>query len=192
MSTLGAGKPFYSNEKGSNAKQSNTGACSTPELLLKLKPRMSQSLSYRRRSTVPNVLTTDIVAAATPDYFAQHGHPERPDDLVRHRCLPCESNRWHFDTPDGSREVCVPRHWQSNNMRLISLACRRGLGIAYLTRAGFGSALQDGSLVTTLEPYWARRGFTTSIVYPSRKYLPAHARRAVEHLLERSKTWESD
>jgi len=132
-----------------------------------------------------------LVAAATPDYFAEYGHPERPEDLVRHRCLPCESNRWHFDTPDGSKEIRVPRHWQSNNMRLISLACQRGLGIAYLTRSGFGDALQDGSLVTTLEPYWARQGFTTSIVYPSRNYLPAHVRRAVEYLLERSKTWKS-
>jgi DNA-binding transcriptional LysR family regulator len=63
------------------------------------------------------------------------------------------------------------------------------LGIAYLTRAGFGEALRDGSLVTTLEPYWARRGFTSWIVYPSKKYLPVRARRAVEFLLDQSRSW---
>jgi len=133
-----------------------------------------------------------LVAAASPDYFAQHGHPERPDDLLRHRCLPAVSNRWHFDTPDGSQEVQVSGHWLSNTPQSRVEACRRGLGIAYMTRSGFGNALQDGSLVTTLEPFWARRGFTAWIVYPRRINLPTRARRAVEYLLNRSRTWKED
>jgi len=133
-----------------------------------------------------------LMTAASPDYFARYGHPEKPDDLLHHRCLPCDSDRWHFDTPDGSREVRISGHWQSNNMRSILLACRRGLGIAYLTRSGYGGSLEDGSLVTTLEPYWARRGFTRCIVYPSRKYLSIRAKRAVEYLLDRSQTWNDD
>jgi DNA-binding transcriptional LysR family regulator len=131
-----------------------------------------------------------LVTAASPDYFARYGHPEHPDDLLRHRCLPCESERWHFDTPDGSHEVRVSGQWRSNNMRTILLACHRGVGIAYMTRSGYGSALQDGSLVTTLEPYWARQGFTAWIVYPSRIYLPTRAKRAVEYLLDRARTWK--
>ena len=130
-----------------------------------------------------------LVAAASPEYFERYGHPEHPDDLLRHRCLPCESDRWRFDTPEGSHEVRVSGQWQSNNMRVILMACKRGLGIAYLTHTGYRGALQDGSLVTTLEPYWARQGFTTCIVYPSRKYLSICARRTVEYLLDRSRTW---
>ena len=130
-----------------------------------------------------------LVAAASPDYFAQYGHPEQPDDLLGHRCLAGVSDRWHFFTPNGIREVQVTGPWRSNNMRALLHACQRGLGIAYMTRSGYSDALNDGSLVTTLEPYWARRGFTSWIVYPSRKYLPARARRAVEFLLDRSRSW---
>jgi len=133
-----------------------------------------------------------LVAAASPEYFAQYGHPERPDDLLGHRCLPAASDRWHFDTPYGSKVVQVSNHWRSNSPQSRLEACLRGLGIAYMTRAGYGGALEDGSLVTTLEPYWARRGFTAWIVYPSRIYLPTRARRAVEYLLDRSQTWNDD
>ena len=132
----------------------------------------------------------DVVAAASPDYFARYGHPEKPDDLLRHRCLPGVTERWHFDTPDGSQEVHISGHWRSNSMQSLLLACQGGLGIAYMTRAGYGSALEDGSLVTTLEPYWARQGFTAWIVYPGRIYLPSRAKRAVDYLLDRSKGWD--
>ena len=132
----------------------------------------------------------DVVAAASPDYFERYGRPERPDDLLRHRCLTGVTDVWHFDTPDGCQEIRVSGRWRSNNMQSLVLACKRGLGIAYMTRAGFGGALQDGSLVTTLEPFWARQGFTAWIVYPSRIYLPTRAKRAVEYLLDRSRTWK--
>ena len=129
-----------------------------------------------------------LVTAASPDYFAQYGHPEQPDDLLRHRCLAGVADRWHFFTPKGIQEVQVSGPWRSNNMRALLHACKRGLGIAYMTRSGYGNLLKDGSLASTLEPYWARRGFTSWIVYPSQKYLPARARRAVEFLLDRSRS----
>ena len=133
-----------------------------------------------------------LVAAASPEYFARYGHPEAPDDLLRHRCLPAVSDRWHFDTPYGSKVVQVSGYWRSNSAQSRVEACRCGLGIAYMTRDGYGGALEDGSLVTTLEPYWARRGFIAWIVYPSRIYLPTPAKRAVEYLLDRSQAWDED
>ena len=69
------------------------------------------------------------------------------------------------------------------------LACERGLGVAYLPRSSFGDALNNGSVVPVLEPYWNRE-IATWIVYANRNYLPAKARLAINFLLDKFKDWQ--
>jgi len=129
-------------------------------------------------------------AAASPAYFARHGHPQQPQDLRQHDCLIyTDHERWHFQTPEGPEEVRVSGPWRSNNTSVIVEACRSGMGIAYMPCFDFGGALQDDRLEGTLRPYWAS-GVTTWIVYPSRRYLPTRARRAVDYLLDRFRDWQ--
>lgn len=130
------------------------------------------------------------IAVANPAYFARYGHPQRPQDLRQHNCLIFANfERWRFETPEGPEEVRVSGNWRSNNSPAIVEACRRGMGIAYIQRSNFGTALQDAQLEVTLEPYWAR-GTTSWIVYPSSKYLPTRARLAVDYLLDRFRDWQ--
>jgi DNA-binding transcriptional LysR family regulator len=130
------------------------------------------------------------IAVASPAYFARHGHPQKPQDLRRHNCLIFGDNeRWRFQTAEGPKVVRVSGNWRSNNSSAIVEACRRGMGIAYIQRSNFGSALRDAQLAVTLEPYWAT-GTTSWIVYPSRKYLPIRARLAVDYLLDRFRDWK--
>ena len=93
-----------------------------------------------------------------------------------------------FPDPRDKKDVHVTGQWRSNSAQANIEACKRGLGIAYLPRTSYGSALHDGSLVPTLEPYWDK-SLTTWIVYPSRKYLPSRTKRAIDYLLERFSDW---
>lgn len=129
------------------------------------------------------------IAIASPSYFACHDHPQTPEDLRRHNCLICgDYERWRFETPNGPRDVRILGNWRSNNEAAVIEACRRGMGIAYVQRENFSATLNEAGLAPTLEPYWAKE-FTSWIVYPSRKYLPTRARRAVDYLLDRFRDW---
>jgi DNA-binding transcriptional LysR family regulator len=124
------------------------------------------------------------IAVASPTYFDRHGHPQKPHDLRLHNCLVCgDYQRWPFETPEGPEDVRATGNWRSNNESAIVEACRAGMGIAYLQNENFGNALRDGELTPTLEPFWSKE-IPSWIVYPSRKYLPTRARRAVDHLLD--------
>ncbi len=130
-----------------------------------------------------------LVAAASPDYFERHGTPETPGDLRDHQCLVVTGyERWQFAASKGIEEVAVSGQWRSSDARTILVACRRGAGIAYMNRPAFGDALEDGSLITTLKPYWMP-GRPSWIIYPSRKFLITRARRVVEFLLDRFRDW---
>jgi len=126
-----------------------------------------------------------MAAAASAEYFRANGQPETPDDLTQHQCLVLSDHTvWKFSDDDGVRDVRMNTRWICNDARAILSACRAGMGIAYMNQAGFGNALEKGELVKTLEDYWGP-GRTSWIVYPSRKFLPARARFAIEFLLKK-------
>lgn len=76
------------------------------------------------------------VLCAAPDYLERYGYPERPEDLVRHRCLiyslsvsPAE---WTF-APLGGGEaltVRVPPYFIANSSIALREALLAGSGIA--------------------------------------------------------------
>ena len=133
-----------------------------------------------------------LVAAATPDYFAEYGHPERPEDLVRHRCLPCESNRWHFDT----------RRRGQRGPRPTALAVEQHASHLAGMPARAGDRLSDALRLWRRPTRWFAGHNARALLGAARlhridrvskpKISSRHGRRAVEYLLERSKTWKSD
>lgn len=128
-----------------------------------------------------------LVAAASPSYLQMRGQPEQPSQLSEHDCLVANKPVWTFAKGPQSFSQKVPVRWQSNSARALVSACQAGLGVCYMPRSSYGSALNDGSLETVLEPYSAAQ--TTWIVYANRRYLPARARRAIDFLLARFEQW---
>lgn len=130
-----------------------------------------------------------LVAAASPSYLEHWGTPKHPRELTQHQCLIAASDRWRFDIEQGSYDLRVSGRWRSNSGRSIVNACRAGLGIAYLPRSSFGTALSDGSLTEILSPYIGR-GASSWIVYANRKHLPSRARLSIQYLLDYFETWD--
>lgn len=134
------------------------------------------------------VMQFERMVCASPAYWQAHGHPERPEDLAHHNCLPYllsgDATRWQFIGPDGSHEVPVQGNFRADNSLLLVDAMCRGLGVGLVPAVMMRRELQAGLLVPTLTSYRLepRQLFA---VYPSRDHLPERVRAFVRFLKAR-------
>jgi DNA-binding transcriptional LysR family regulator len=124
---------------------------------------------------------------ASPDYLAEHGTPETPDDLVRHACLALagndgETTPWVL-TRGGERwEGVVQGQLVCNSPRLQREMAYRGAGIAALPAdAALRDWIGNGRLRRVLPDWWLP---TASLwcVMPGRRLMPARTRVFVDML----------
>jgi DNA-binding transcriptional LysR family regulator len=73
------------------------------------------------------------VVFASPDYFANHGRPRRPDDLVNHECIvrtaAREGNAWPFQIDGRLRAVRVAGRFRTSSAVAANEAAAQGLGV---------------------------------------------------------------
>ncbi|MDX5372386.1 MAG: LysR family transcriptional regulator [Pseudomonadaceae bacterium] len=125
---------------------------------------------------------------ATPQYLAQHGTPQHPQELVRHTCLYLDENsddhRWHFAKAGEQCMVTVRGRFASNHSEVRLNGALDHLGIACLPSFTAAEALAAGRLVQVLGD-WRYTGIyqgTAWALYPSNRHLPPKLRVLIDHL----------
>lgn len=99
-------------------------------------------------------LSWSIVSA--PGYFAQHGLPERPQDLLRHQTLRYRfstSSRlppWRLVGPEGELLLDTDALLTANDTQMIAEWARQGMGIAYLPDLEIAEDVRRGRLLRVL------------------------------------------
>lgn len=95
---------------------------------------------------------------ASPAYLDRHGTPEKPEDLAAHRTIGYRLNenklyRWEF--VHGKRRQSLAFHHAIivNDSQLAHIAAENSGGLAYLARPLVQNAIENGRLVSVLEPY---------------------------------------
>lgn len=97
------------------------------------------------------------VVFAAPAYFARHGRPQRPRDLLRHSCIRYRYiaakrfAEWQFDGPDGLTTVDVSGTLIVDSTNALLAAARAGLGIGWLFRPAVAEDLAAGRLESVLD-----------------------------------------
>jgi DNA-binding transcriptional LysR family regulator len=96
--------------------------------------------------------------AGAPSYFAKHGHPKTPRDLLKHSAIRYRFPsgtlyRWELEERGRSVVVDVPGAITVNEGTLMLQLVREGLGLAYMPDIHLGEDLARGTLVTTLDAY---------------------------------------
>jgi len=130
------------------------------------------------------------VVCAAPDYLAQHGCPERPEDLVRHRCLiyslSTSPTDWTFALPGEGRllTVTVPPFFIANSSIALRDALLAGSGIALVPTFVVGPDLSEGRLRPVLQDYEISP-HSMYALYPSVRHLSPKVRSFVDFLVER-------
>ncbi|QNP47551.1 LysR family transcriptional regulator [Diaphorobacter aerolatus] len=100
------------------------------------------------------------VIAAAPDYLQRFGQPQRPEDLLAHRCLNfsirTQWNRWTFHDESGLKTIDIPNHIGSNQGELLRTLALLGLGVVRLAHFHIAADLEAGRLVALLTDFQER------------------------------------
>lgn len=135
------------------------------------------------------IADTRRVVVGSPAYFAAHGRPQHPADLIAHNCLKYahEQGRGHASTAwpftrDG-RDIWQPvmGRMTADSGALLAKAARDGCGLAFLPTFIVAADIMDGRLDVALEDY-ERPPLPICIVWPHQRHMPARLRAAIDHI----------
>lgn len=129
------------------------------------------------------------VIAAAPQYLARHGTPQRPEDLLRHRCLNftirTQWNRWTFHDEGGLKTIDIPNYIGANQGELLRTFALLGLGVVRLARFHIAGDLGSGALVPLLTQYQERtEDDRFYLLYPRGRSLAPRVRAVVDFLAQ--------
>lgn len=127
------------------------------------------------------------LTVCAPAYLAEHGRPEHPRDLSRHRCIgwrPAPHRppyRWEFSDAGRDFAVDVAPEVTTNDMGLMIRMALNGAGIAFGMADTFERFLERGELLPLLEEFSAPfAGFY--LYYPSRRRIEPKLRAFIDHV----------
>jgi DNA-binding transcriptional LysR family regulator len=127
-------------------------------------------------------------AAASPGYIHKYGRPEKPADLLKHRCIRFrfESGKiYRWDLRKGSREatIDVQGPMTLSNINMMVEAALAGIGIGWLPEHSITEHLASGRLVDLL-PKWSPSFTGLSLYYPANRHPPTALRLFTEAVRE--------
>ncbi|WOT05718.1 LysR family transcriptional regulator [Shewanella youngdeokensis] len=135
--------------------------------------------SPKASSLVGQVLAKmPLYLVASADYLARNGTPQTLEELHQHRGIGIEplgrlSSLTMVNTEGETRALPLGEHYHSQSPRGATLMAQQGLGITL--KANFVSNINNTGLVRVL-PQWNMSGLVLSLLYPSRRELPARTR----------------
>jgi DNA-binding transcriptional LysR family regulator len=115
-----------------------------------------------------------LVAVASPDYFARHGTPQVPQDLLAHNCINHRQvssgglYAWEFARDGRELRVRVEGQLIFNSSAAMIDAAINGLGLAYIPESGVAPYIASGRLVQVLDE-WSPMFDGYFLYYPSRR-----------------------
>jgi DNA-binding transcriptional LysR family regulator len=129
----------------------------------------------------------EMWAVGSPDYFARHGVPKTPRELLKHRCLnwrwPSDGTlyRWEFEKDGRAFEVAVDGPLIVNDTGLYLRGALDGVGLAYMMDDEVRPWLEAGRLKRVLKD-WSPRFPGFHLYYPNRRQVPAPLRAFIDLL----------
>ncbi len=128
------------------------------------------------------------VICASPDYLKQHGRPETPAQLKRHKIL--KQVGWPlagmplWDLDGQKHLVNGDASLIANNGNAMTLLALAGHGIIMLPTFYVWESLQRGDLVPILEDY-SMTTIHAYAIYPATRYMPLKVRSLIDFLIDR-------
>ena len=132
--------------------------------------------------TDPNLVVIRLhenrrVVCGAPAYFARHGVPATPQDLLNHNCLTLSSTGaqqrgWMFRHDDRIGSVRVRGTLSCSDGELLYDWVLQGLGLGWRSTWEVQAAVTRGTLVTALEDYEIP-DYDIQAVYPQQRFVPA-------------------
>lgn len=126
-----------------------------------------------------------LVVCGAPEYLANRGVPDSPQDLNEHECLrytlASDPDRWEFTAGDETVAVKVNGSFLANNGDAVRLAALAGRGLALQPTFIVGDDIRAGRLQRVLRDYEVDP-MGVYAVYAHRQYLSGKVRTFVDYL----------
>ena len=144
------------------------------------------------------IARTSAVLVASPSFVAEHGAPERPEDIPKFPTMSHSDRpgveRWVLVSTNGERvEVDHEPRVSASAFPVIRQAAVAGLGLSFLPEYAFREMAEGGQLVRIL-PDWAFSQGVLHLVFTSRRGLLPGVRAVIDFAAEvlnpRSPGWE--
>ncbi|WP_321951601.1 LysR family transcriptional regulator [Paraburkholderia bannensis] len=161
--------------------------------------RLGESLD-EHMVAVPVTPMLEMAIVGSPEYFARHGTPETPADLMRHNCLSYRFtssgtiDRWSFTTPGTEAQTVVYEPQGNaifNDDDSMLRAAIQGVGLVQHIDLCVRHHLANGSLVRVLKP-WCRPFPGFYLYIPSRAQIPAKTRALMDFLVAQREKLERE
>jgi DNA-binding transcriptional LysR family regulator len=131
------------------------------------------------------------VACASPEYLAERGTPQHPDDLASHDCLTfaglASTREWTFRVARAVAPVPVHARLSVTTAEAAIDAAIAGAGITRVLSYQAAQAIADGRLVAVLAEY-EPEPFPVSLVYPAGRLVPLKLRAFLDFAAPRLKS----
>jgi DNA-binding transcriptional LysR family regulator len=128
----------------------------------------------------------DSVICAAPAYLAEHGTPERLEELSSHNCLAFSyfgKNLWHFKRDGETVAIPVSGNLSANDSLVLLAAAQAGAGIAMQPRYSAMPLIKSGELVELL-PAFTPQQMGIYGIYTSRQHMSAVLRSMLDFLVQ--------
>lgn len=133
-------------------------------------------------------LTSELewVVVCAPSYFAEHGRPNTPEDMMAHRCIRIRTGtdriyRWELGNGDDAVTLDVPGQLMLGDSELSINMAVSGAGLLYCLM----TALPTNSRKVPLEvvlPEWSSMGPGFHAYYVLHRQVPSALRTFLDHL----------
>jgi DNA-binding transcriptional LysR family regulator len=131
------------------------------------------------------------VVCASPEYFAEHGTPETPEDLATHRCITFEGlvlgATWTFAGGKSQSTTAVRPRLIVNTAQAAVDAAIAGIGITQVFSYQAAEAVRAGKLVLVLREF-EPAPWPVSLVYTGGRFLPLKVRAFLDFAAPRLKS----
>ncbi|CAK6716757.1 conserved hypothetical protein [Vibrio harveyi] len=125
------------------------------------------------------------IVVASPEYLAQHGAPQSPEELVHHECVTLAGlENWVFETPEGQYSMRASGSFRTDNGDAMRDACIDGLGVSINSIWSVYKQLQKGELVEILQDYPLVMNASIWAVYPSSRLIAPKVRAFIDYFAE--------
>ncbi len=123
------------------------------------------------------------VVCASPDYLAERGRPEKPEELTDHNCMIYSPRTPLYEWEFMDQVIRVTGDIQCNDGDALRIAAIQGCGLAQLPTYMVGLDIQAGRLNALLEEYEPAR-LPVYAMYNHRKYLSAKIKTFIDYMYE--------
>lgn len=125
-----------------------------------------------------------FVVVGSPAYFAAHGRPTHPREVLDHACIRHRfasgvSYPWEFEKDGEVIRLDPPGRLTTTDADLKHAACEAGVGLLATFEDFVAEAVAAGRLETVLED-WLPPFTGPYLYYPSRRHMPAPLRAFVD------------